>query len=605
MSFESTLLEAVRERVGRPVAVLVRTPVDPAGPELLAVLEDGPPGDPAHVPLRLPDGGGARLETVSLAGLDAIAAKVGRNLRSVPGTSLIRFGSLPAGDGRRASLPGLRPSGAPLRLLASAASRSIPVLERFRPRWRKGVKLSYMTLGELGLIEKLQSWRTLDGGPGLEPFWRRLHASGLPLQIALLYTGTFSRSLEDVEGMTGVHMASAVALAARIAFAGLARTIAASRGALRSSDQALLEWARTQGPELHGEFVRGLFPDPDRIDAHVEWLREVQARHLGELRRNWLFRILIHEADRWVETNAAPAERSNLGDAEYVPPPVPSGTDALDGVLERYGTSTADLVAMVPCPPDAAIRLTGSIAEGWGHARSDVDLVVLTSTIPELTSVSASVAEGHYESRLGATPAGNGVWVEYLDDRLLDRLGAWADEAAADLRAEPELAAGRLRGVRSSPMARLYHRAMRSLVLRDGESGRRWEARLPAETYASAMVASHLLEHRELERQAGAWAAADPVAALLAARRAWSHALLALLASRGTFVWGGERWIPSAIARLGDPDLAVRARRGLLPAAGGDAAAYLAWLREQDGWILDAIAERVPRAEAWAARAPA
>jgi hypothetical protein len=603
---DTDLLDAVRSHLhpDRAAAVLVRTPADPASPELLAVLAGDAAARSEHVSLPLPAGGAARVELLPMASLDALAAKVGRNLRSVPGSSLIRFGRLPAaGDGGRPSLPAVRPSSPPLLPLADAIARTVPLLERFRPRWRGSVKLSYITVSEHVLIEKLQTWRSLDGAARLDPFWERLHASGLPLQLALLYVATFYRSLEDVEGMTGVHMSTAVALAARIAFAQLGRALAGAEGALRNSEQAMLEWARTRGPEVEAEFARGLFPDVAAVDAHVQWLRDTQASHIRGLRRNWLFRLLLREADRWVDTNAAPALKRNLRDDEYVAPPVPRDTAALDATLDQYRTSAADLAAMTPCADDAAIRITGSIAEGWGHARSDLDLIVLTSDVPALPSISASIVEGHYECKLGSTPAGNGVWVEYLTDEVLDRLADWTAGTRADLTGEPEGAVERLRAVRSSPMARLVHRSMLSLPLRDGACARGWEERLSVETYAAAMVTSNLLEYWVLRRRAEAYAARDSLSALALGRRAWSYALLALLASRGTFVWGGERWIPSGLARLGDPDLAARARRGLLPAPDESGAAYLAWLDEQVRGILGAI--RLPDSEGWAARAGA
>ncbi len=237
----------------------------------------------------------------------------------------------------------------------------------FRPlaAWRPArVEVSYLTPSEFAVISRLQRWRPVRPLPDGDRLWRALNRWQLPFQFTTLLFIYYKRGMEDVEGLFGHHMDSTVAVISRETVNLMGRTIGNFHGTVLPSEGALLEWSRVHVPSLYADLVRGLFVAPENMDAHIGWLRDFSARVDDLLGEHWLFRCVVALSAHWIPNDLTPTTRTSLPDAAYRPRPAPVTPEALSSVFQEYVTSTDELLSRFPLPPDAVVRLGGSLAEG-------------------------------------------------------------------------------------------------------------------------------------------------------------------------------------------------------------------------------------------------
>ena len=448
-------------------------------------------------------------------------------------------------------------------MLADVLSRAMPLAERLARRGRKkNPELSQVTPEDITLLEKLQNWRLARGGDAMAPIFAKLAESQLPLFLSLLFVGISHRGVEDVEGMTGLHMQSAVAIAARNVYLDLARARAAKDGMIRFSDAGVCVWQSEHRQLDMAGFLRGAFPGAEGVDEHIVWLRDQEREFVEEASAHWLTRFFLRWSARWIESDLRPTTQRSVPDHAYRPRNAPTGRGDVEAALAAYATSVDDLLAMIPRSDDASVRIAGSVAEGWNHARSDIDLVVLTDSVPVLPFRAVSGVAGHIECKCGVTPAGHNVWIEYMAEPFRSALQSWQLENSQAMGAPESMwAAHRLRALWASPMARSFHRAILSVALREGAAQARWSTSLSIEDYTGSVVLSHFLRYRAGRSEAAAHASTHALAALAAARTAYEHLLLALLASRSRFLWH-RKWIPVALVTIGERAGFCRGRGG-------------------------------------------
>jgi hypothetical protein len=545
------------------------------------------------------------IEVQPHAVLDRLVAKAAANMAGVPGLNLLGRGRLHGRDrqSRDESLRGLPRSPLLAGALAGVAGGLLAAAATM-PR-RSGspkVSVAYITDVELQLLERLQTWRLVQGRARMDDFWSALNQHRLAFQLVVSHLMNVDGGLSDVEGMTGIHMASSVATTSRFLMESLAQAVAAARGHVRTSEAGILEWAEESDPRVFDDCVRGLFPVPQDIDRHVRWLRRTIDAYRRELARHWLLRLLQPASAKWVPADLTPTARRNIPDAQCEVRPPPASSAEFDRMLRTYSTSIADLLRRFPVPADASVYVTGSLADGRGHARSDIDLIVVSGSAPPAGFDIVSATAGHYEFQVGTTPNRNLICVEFMTDPLLATLRAWQAQGTDALRtlttaeASPyaRLAAEeRLRSLNNlDRLASYFHRAMMSLPLREGDAGARWRSVLSVDDFTAAVVSSHLLEFGARMRHAMGAQRTHELAAVARARYAWEELLLAYLASQGSVIWR-RRWIVHALAQLGDVALAETAKRGLLPRV-SDAGSYIDWIQSQSVAVMARIAARYP-----------
>jgi predicted nucleotidyltransferase len=429
-----------------------------------------------------------------------------------------------------------------------------------------------------------------------------LNERAFETQLAIMFFIAIDRGIEDVEGMSGHHMASSVAATSRVSFRFLGQALAAFHGAVRVSDEGMLAWSAESGAAL--DVVRGLFPDADHVDDQLEWLRTA-ARHVAStMCTNAAVRVIVPPLARWFPANIQKSVSRQVPDAVYRAPRPPTTAGEVDVLLREYGTSIDEILARLPLSDDAAVRLAGSIAEGHGHPRSDIDLIVLVRDLPQASFSAVDLFAGHREMTPGATRTGNLIGVEYLTDRALADLRRRQDEYERALELLASDGRSRAARVQAWQWLRSLHgwaggekyvsMALMTPVLRDGSTAAHWTRALSLETWCSAMIVSHLLEHERLWLRAQMHRAGHPTVAAAFGRGAWEQLFQAYLVSRGTVRWK-PRWILDAVRQLDDPPLFACARRAIFPRP-DEAEPYLRWTEREAPSLIGRIAEQAPDA---------
>lgn len=179
----------------------------------------------------------------------------------------------------------------------------------------------------------------------------------------------------------------------------------------------------------------------------------------------------------------------------------------------------------------SAVYVAGSLVRGWGNARSDLDVyVVTTDPWPGEASSVSHVSVSPPTVPTHAFEVGGRRWdVEYWLERQVDAL---LDAVAWEAFESGRGSAASLSKHEIAFMQRLPF----SLVVEGSE----WVARRSREFDASAvktMIAVEALYQLDLlaEDAVGMLAAGDTESAVLAARQAFGYAIEALLASHGEF----------------------------------------------------------------------
>jgi len=537
------------------VVVLARRTA--AGTEYVVVGDGALPVDPELS--RAPE----RVEHIAASVLAATLRKVRKNASALPGFALAARALDKGADAQRPA-PLMR-SWWTSRIAADAALAALARLHRFTSK--QEIAVEHLSETELSFIECWFTWSVTHGEHLHRELACALVEGGLSFQLALFHAVQLQRSREDVEGMLNWHAPATVAMIARTAFQHVARARAAAQGVPASSEEGLC-WS-TRGAQLSPSWLgRGFSPDPKQLDTDLGWLRKCIDDELEQLRQSWQFRLFWGASNLEVHSNTAPPQSPPVAAKVRG---VPRSKAELDESLVRYGTSAAELLARVPAlSADSAVALVGSVAEGLGHPRSDLDLIVLVSELPEHKGRSMSIASGHFECYAGVTSTGHSVCIEYLSDLGLSLARGWFEgcESAltgtgfdSDLDGASEI----LRRARSSPIAKLAQRAAFGLNLRQGPAGERWRAAFPATRYAEVLTESHLVEASRQELRARRWlAAGELLAANCAARLSWEHTLLALLSSRQHYVWS-SRWIVPWLKRALDATTAEAFIEELFP----------------------------------------
>jgi hypothetical protein len=554
---------------------------------ILAVTARDLGARPATATIVYGSGGPIWTELISATVLEALVAKVKGNVTSLPPLRFLQQVRQRRGGGRRGELRPLRASRWPALLAASAVSRLMVPAALVGKAKTRAVRVSELAEWEVELLQRLQTWRVIQGQARLDAFWTSLDEWMLALQLTLVGNVYVNRFLEDVEGMCGVHMSSAVATAAVIANRGIGQAVAAFHGAMRTSEDALLSWSARADPQLHEDLLRGFFPDPDQMDAHLHWLRAAVARWRDWLQRHWVPRLVMPLVGRSIPSDTSATNQRSLPDGDYRIRKPPATVAEVDRLLRDYATSVEALLEMIQAPADGSVRLVGSLAEGHGHPRSDIDLVVLLRTTHVGSLPGVSTTAGHSEVAVGKTPTNTHVAVDFLTDASLATLRDWQDENARALdvlaadRPQPldriVPALGRLRAIHAQGrLAKLFQRAMFGVVLRDGDASTPWRDTLSVPLFASALVFAHYTEYRALWRRVELSPTPRTPGVMLIARAACVELLLAYLAGRGRFLLR-RRWLLPAIAELDDPTLLAFARRAIFPRP-TDVESYLDWL---------------------------
>jgi len=232
------------------------------------------------------------------------------------------------------------------------------------------------------------------------------------------------------------------------------------------------------------------------------------------------------------------------------------------------------------------------------------ELIVLVRDLPQASFSAVDLFAGHREMTPGATRTGNLIGVEYLTDRALADLRRRQDEYERALELLASDGRSRAARVQAWQWLRSLHgwaggekyvsMALMTPVLRDGSTAAHWTRALSLETWCSAMIVSHLLEHERLWLRAQMHRAGHPTVAAAFGRGAWEQLFQAYLVSRGTVRWK-PRWILDAVRQLDDPPLFACARRAIFPRP-DEAEPYLRWTEREAPSLIGRIAEQAPDA---------
>lgn len=203
-----------------------------------------------------------------------------------------------------------------------------------------------------------------------------------------------------------------------------------------------------------------------------------------------------------------------------LPPAGQGGTDVL--LLDAL-----DAAALVP--DDAAcVLLVGSRARGWQHARSDLDVVVVT----------ASPWAGATDERQAVALPDNSIAVAVTEvDGVRCQVKYWTESQILSLLDKVDWAGwdtGRTGDFLSTNECLLIERLPHAVALRGPDRAADLADRIRASAACSYLSLACLTRADEsLEDVSGLWESGDVPAAVLAAQRAFVHVTDALTASLG------------------------------------------------------------------------
>jgi len=524
--------------------------------------------------VRTRDGAAVLVEHRRATEILDLVEKLEHNARGLP--LIKRFGGAIGKQRAPAqALLALQPVGKSAALLRMAGDL-VALLARASKRWGRkssGVSLRYLTDAELDLLGRLCTGIALQHDVATTAaLQERLEACRAPLQLLLTHSIYLFRRLEDIDGMSGISLPAAVLASARTAYLEVLRAHFAARGCPVFDEATLLESCRRENGPLYAEALRGSFPNPRSAPEHFAWLNALCEERLAEWSQHVIFRLVVRLASKW-----NPSNRSSAGEQQRTPDEDGQGgkLDArshVDRALRNFGVTASELLNRPPgIKTDDTICLTGSLPEGNAHPRSDIDLIVLTHELPEISQPRMQAAPGHMECFCGHTPGGHKITAEYFAYSTLTGLTGWLEEKYALLRdagTEQELLTReyQLRTVLTDPQARLLYRAGLSFPLKEEGAGKQWRSGLRIDQFTELLTSVHLSRFWSWLARAAALTATSCEAATVARlRAAYEHLILAYLASRGQFLWS-RRWILSAVARHCDRRMLDSTSAGFFPA---------------------------------------
>lgn len=211
-----------------------------------------------------------------------------------------------------------------------------------------------------------------------------------------------------------------------------------------------------------------------------------------------------------------------------------ANTSAFFDRLTQLGVSPGELLSFLTLPEDAFVLGYTSHIDGFGTAESDLDVYVCSST---------------FSQRWVETPVVGGVLadVEYLPLAHVEQLVKTLE--SADLN-DPEVE----RGLPSPALIKLLYRMAVGARLHGPAND--WAARIPMDKLQQLHIRLHRLAVDDvLDDALRHYQAGDGISAVYMGRKAFDHAVLAYLASKGTLVFK-PKWVYSAIVQcLGTEDV--------------------------------------------------
>ncbi len=556
------------------------------------------------------DGKRVRIQIVPESELKGISGKLASNCAAIPGFAMLAKASIdfPAHedfllrehDSRR--LPCLRKSRDSWHWMADLVGSILSALGRFG---RGSMQVRYLSESEISLIAKMQNWILLQGKEEAGPWLQRQVEYGISLQFILMHMVFLQRCLEDVNGMIGTRSPASVLISARTGFLQLARAMLAAQGFLLDSESMLLRKGSALAKQMRVILLRGSFPSLEDADDYLDWFHaevESQTRLLNACAP---LKLLLKQICTFVKSDIGRNRVKACGPRPYVYPKFPAGREAMDSILSEYATSGGTLLnGIQQLKPEDSVILSGSIAAGLGHPRSDLDLMVMTRSLPEIRANGVTVANGHMECYCPPTAKGNAVCGEFLSLDLLTDVSSWwarIESALTEAREDggESSPSGRLiQAGKASPYAKLVDRVLNGFPLQKGAFQSTWELSLPREKFASFLRFSHLLEGQQWLRKAGNHGLGEECIqeTVLDARMAWESLLSAYLAGRGISIWS-KRWLPEELGRVEDAELLRLGLAGLFPEPAG--AGYLEWVVRHQHILIGKMETDKDFPEAW------
>lgn len=547
--------------------------------------------------------------------LDGLLQKLETNVQRVPGLSLMLKASAALtgyaapshDDAASCRLTPIASSGALTNFLVEtiAADRRSSI-RRLGKKKGHGVSVRYLNDAEFRLLEVFASWSMIQGSDTITEALRRMNQVNASLQLTLIHLLFLQRIIEDVNGMRGIRMASAVLMSARGAFFQLAKAMASAAGCPIVDEPNLLDWAyKTGDDELQARFLAGFFPDPAQADRHLDWLHQTATTFSEQIKKNWLVRLGMSQILRFVKADTQHSEQPNISDDQYQSPRPVDSKERLQEVFGVYGVSPSEVLSTVPhLDADDAVHLVGSVADGFGHFRSDIDLIVLTRQLPQLEVDTVSLWEGHLECYCGVTPTGNPICAGFISEDLLKQLRDWGHGFHRHLHGPYEdvnsllKSADAVREAKAHPWARLMHRATRGVLLRDAAIRAEWEEKLPFTLLTDLLTCSHLVDFfKNLNQYEDTLSMSTEAASIVRLRLAFEHLLYSFLAHHGQVLWT-KRWLPEMMMRVDCEVNAIDVKAGLFPRPAG-VKEYAEHVRQYSHLLLQRMQDKRPLPLLW------
>jgi hypothetical protein len=223
-----------------------------------------------------------------------------------------------------------------------------------------------------------------------------------------------------------------------------------------------------------------------------------------------------------------------------------------------HDVTLALLVEQDVLPEDRrAVFVGGSIVQGLGNARSDVDVYVVVDEAPHATR-----ADQIQQVRLD--PAYVPAEVVDLHQRRWD-IEYWRDDQVDQLLAKVDRSHLAERRAAGSELVSAEIRFLNNLAIGDVLAGEQWSAQRREQLRASAfqsMLCATALEEADnfVEDALGNLESGDSLTAALAARRAFELVVDAALMSRGQWgIWKWNKWQARMMQAI-EPDVLPFAR---------------------------------------------
>jgi predicted nucleotidyltransferase len=188
-------------------------------------------------------------------------------------------------------------------------------------------------------------------------------------------------------------------------------------------------------------------------------------------------------------------------------------------------------------PEYLAVFVSGSVVRGWGNARSDIDVYVVSDRAFEGADATQVVALDPATIPVGLEHVDGRRWdIEYWQDGQIDQLFEKVDPAvlSGDRAADADL---------TYPELSLLDKLSYGQLLDGGEWFARRRAQLSSSAFQSILV-SHALDHGDhyVEDAIGQLESGDVESAVLSTHRAFRFCVDGLLASFGQWSISSKKW---------------------------------------------------------------